>query len=99
MAPRIADHPFQHRRIDARLQYAAVDAVSTQPTLFREMSLIRHWGWIGTNGKTMVQTFDGSAGAIDAFGRLDSTNRRRGYAAVDEKRHSLEIFRGFRLCL
>ncbi|WP_434057371.1 WGR domain-containing protein [Bradyrhizobium japonicum] len=30
-------------------------ALSTQLTLFGEMSLIRHWGRIGTSGKTMVR--------------------------------------------
>lgn len=58
-------------------------ALSKQPTLFGEMSLIRNWGRIGTNGKTMVQTFDGSAEAVEAFGRLERAKRRRGYAAAD----------------
>ncbi|WP_370177691.1 WGR domain-containing protein [Bradyrhizobium ottawaense] len=35
------------------------------------MSLIRNWGRIGTTGKTMVQTFDGSAEAIEVFARLE----------------------------
>jgi predicted DNA-binding WGR domain protein len=56
-----------------------------KPTFFGEMSLIRNWGRIGTNGKTMVQTFDGSAEAVDAFGRLERVKRRRGYAAADGK--------------
>jgi hypothetical protein len=33
----------------------------------------------------MVQTFDGSAEAVEAFGRLERAKPRRGYAAVDEK--------------
>ncbi|WP_370157498.1 WGR domain-containing protein [Bradyrhizobium ottawaense] len=45
--------------------------LSTKPTLFGEMSLIRNWGRIGTTGKTMVQTFDGSAEAIEVFARLE----------------------------
>jgi predicted DNA-binding WGR domain protein len=49
------------------------------------MSLIRNSGRIGTNGKTMVQTFDGNVDAVEAFGRLERATRRRGYAAVDEK--------------
>jgi predicted DNA-binding WGR domain protein len=49
------------------------------------MSLIRNRGRIGTSGKTMVQTFDGSAGAIEAFVRLERAERRRGYAGVDGK--------------
>jgi predicted DNA-binding WGR domain protein len=49
------------------------------------MSLIRHWRRIGTSGKTMVQTFDGSAEAIKAFVRLERAKRRRGYAVADEQ--------------
>ena len=60
-------------------------ALSTQPTLFGEMSLIRNWGRIGTNGKTMMQTFDGSAEAIEAFVRLERAKRKRGYAVANEK--------------
>lgn len=53
-------------------------ALSPQPTMFGEMSLMRRWGRIGTNGQTMVQTFDGSAEAVDAFRRLERAKRRRG---------------------
>ncbi|UPK31496.1 WGR domain-containing protein [Bradyrhizobium sp. 195] len=63
-----------------RAQYAFY-ALSTQPTLFGEISLIRIWGRIGT----VVQTFDGSADAIEAFRRLERAKRRRVYVAVDEK--------------
>lgn len=58
-------------------------ALSTQPTLFGEMWLIRNWGRIGTTGKTMVQTFDGGAEAVEASGRLERAKRRRGYAVAD----------------
>jgi len=53
--------------------------LSIQPTLFGGASLIRNWGRIGTNGQTMMQTFDDSMHAGDAFGRLERTKRRRGY--------------------
>jgi predicted DNA-binding WGR domain protein len=68
--------------------------LSTLPTLFGEVSLIRSWGRIGTNCKTMVQSFDGSAEAVEAFGRLECAKRRRGYAAVDEKRSQSDNFSG-----
>ncbi|WP_377831380.1 WGR domain-containing protein (plasmid) [Bradyrhizobium lupini] len=60
-------------------------ALSTQPTLFGEMSLIRNCGRIGTSGRAMVQTFDGRAEAIKALVRLERAKRRRGYAVMDEK--------------
>lgn len=62
-------------------------------------SEIRNWGRIGTSGKTMVQTFDSSAEAIEAFVRLERAKRRRGYAVMDENRLRLTFFRGLRLCL
>ncbi|MEY9643973.1 putative DNA-binding WGR domain protein [Bradyrhizobium elkanii] len=83
--PKSEPEPLHLRRIDDARNMRRFYALSTQPTLFGEMSPIRHWGRIGTNGKTMVQTFDGSAEAVDAFRRLERAKRRRGYAAVDEK--------------
>ena len=47
--------------------------------------MIRNWGRIGTSGKTIVETFDGRAEAIEAFVRLERAKRRRGYAVADEK--------------
>lgn len=82
---KLEPEPLHLRRIDAARNMRRFYALSTQPTLFGEMSLIRNWGRIGTYGKTMVQTFDGSVEAIDAFGWLERAKRRRGYAAVDEK--------------
>ena len=58
---------------------------STKPTLFREMSLICSWGRIGTTARPMVQTFDGSAETVEAFGRLERAKRRLAYAAADGK--------------
>src|SRR5262249_11144247 len=79
--PRTAS-PAPHR---CRAQYAAVLCAVRAAHLVRRVSLIRNWGRIRTDGKVMVQTFDGSAEAVEAFGRLERAKRRRGYAAVDEK--------------
>ena len=81
--PKPEPEPLHLRRIDAARNMRRFYALSTQLTLFGEMSLVRNWGRIGTNGQTMVQTFDGSAEAVDAFGRLERAKRRRGYAAAD----------------
>lgn len=67
--------PLHVRRIDAARNMRRFYALSTQPSLFGEISLIRNWGRIGTNGQTMVQTFDGSAEAVDAFARLERAKR------------------------
>lgn len=81
--PKLEPEPLHLRRIDAARNMRRFYALSTQPTLFGEMSLIRNWGRIGTNGQTMVQTFNGSAEAVEVFGRLERAKRRRGYAAAD----------------
>ncbi|WP_408581468.1 WGR domain-containing protein [Bradyrhizobium barranii] len=39
----------------------------------------------GTTGQTMVQTFDASAEAGEAFGRLERAKRRRGYTSAEER--------------
>ncbi|WP_314963802.1 WGR domain-containing protein [Bradyrhizobium cosmicum] len=83
--PNLKPAPLHLRRIDAARNMRRFYMLSVQPTLFGELSLIRNWGRIGTNGQTMVQTFDGSDEAGDAFGRLERAKRRRGYAAVEEK--------------
>jgi predicted DNA-binding WGR domain protein len=83
--PKPEPEPLHLRRIDAAHNMRRFYALSTQPTLFGEMSLIRNWGRIGTSGKTIVQTFDGRAEAIEALVRLERAKRRRGYAVMDAK--------------
>ncbi len=83
--PKPGPEPLHLRRIDETRNMRRFYLLSIQPTLFGGMSLIRNWGRIGTSGQTMVQTFDASAEADDAFGRLERAKRRRGYAAADDK--------------
>lgn len=54
-------------------------ALALQPTLFGGASVIRNWGRIGTNGQSMMETFDQSEEATAALCRLERTKRRRGY--------------------
>ncbi|MCS3585642.1 WGR domain-containing protein [Bradyrhizobium elkanii] len=67
-------------RVDAARNMRRFSLLSLQPTLFGGMAVVRNWGRIGTNGQTMMQTFDDSAKADEAFDRLERTKRRRGYA-------------------
>jgi predicted DNA-binding WGR domain protein len=92
--PKPEPEPLHLRRIDAARNMRRFYALSTQPTLFGEISLIRNWGRIGTSGKTMVQTFDSRAEAIEAFARLERVKRRRGYAAADGKLSKPDDFSG-----
>ncbi|RUW10002.1 WGR domain-containing protein, partial [Mesorhizobium sp. M1A.F.Ca.IN.020.06.1.1] len=50
--------PVHLRRIDAMRNMRRFYVLAIQPTLFGGASVIRNWGRIGTNGQSMVQTFD-----------------------------------------
>jgi len=67
------------RRIDPTRNMRRFYVLSIQPTLFGGISLVRHWGRIGTFGQSMVETFDDLAEADDALNRLERAKRRRGY--------------------
>lgn len=98
--PKPEPEPLHLRRIDAAHNMRRFYALSTQPTLFGEMSLVRNWGPPGTNGQTMVQTFDV---------RVRRRSKRSGGWSMPsggavtlqwtKSGHRLEIFRGFRLCM
>ena len=53
--------------------------LSVQPTLFGGASLVRSWGRIGTQGQSMMETFDDEAEARRAMTRLERSKKRRGY--------------------
>lgn len=77
--------PLHLRRIDPTRNMRRFYVLSIQPTLFGGMSLVRNWGRIGTNGQVMMQTFDDSTEASEAFGRLERAKGKRGYVTVEEK--------------
>lgn len=54
-------------------------SLAIQPTLFGGASVVRNWGRIGTNGQSMMETFDSNDAAISASRRLERSKRRRGY--------------------
>ena len=71
--------PVHLRRIDPTQNMRRFYTLAIQPTLFGGASVIRNWGRIGTNGQSMMETFDWSDDADDALIRLERTKRRRGY--------------------
>ncbi|WP_273772457.1 WGR domain-containing protein [Brucella intermedia] len=71
--------PVHLRRIDPSQNMRRFYSLTIQPTLFGGASLIRNWGRIGTNGQTMMETFDLPTQADVAFERLTGSKRRRGY--------------------
>ena len=78
--PKSEPGPLHLRRIDDARNMRRFYMLSVQPTLFGGASLTRNWGRIGTNGQAMMQTFNESADAGEAFARLERQKRRRGYA-------------------
>lgn len=71
--------PLHLRRIDPTRNMRRFYVLAVQPTLFGGASVIRNWGRIGTNGQSMMQTFDVPDEANGACERLERRKRRRGY--------------------
>lgn len=73
------DRPVHMRRINPTQNMRRFYSLALQPTLFGGASVIRNWGRIGTNGQSMMETFDTSEDAMTAKTRLERSKRRRGY--------------------
>ena len=54
-------------------------ALSIEPTLFGETSLVRSWGRIGCRGQQKIHVFDSEAKAVDLLLTLLRKKRARGY--------------------
>ena len=75
--------PLHLQRIDPTQNMRRFYQLAIQPTLFGEASLVRHWGRIGTQGQSMMQTFAAAEEAQAAFERLERAKRGRGYGKQD----------------
>ncbi|RWB66049.1 WGR domain-containing protein [Mesorhizobium sp.] len=71
--------PVHLRRIDPSRNMRRFYTLAIHPTLFGGASVIRNWGRIGTNGQSMMETFDSEADAASASMRLERMKRRKGY--------------------
>lgn len=71
--------PIHLYRIDPSQNMRRSDALAIQPTLFGGASVVRNWGRIGTNGQSMIETFDSDEDAVSASRRFERMKRRRGY--------------------
>ncbi|RWO44909.1 MAG: WGR domain-containing protein [Mesorhizobium sp.] len=71
--------PVHLHRIDPAQNMRRFYSLAIQPTLFGGASVVRNWGRIGTNGQSMMETFDQTEAAMIAMARLQRTKRRRGY--------------------
>lgn len=73
------DRPIHMRRIDSTRNMLRFYSLAIQPTLFGGASVIRNWGRIGTNGQSMMDTYDETEEALTAMAKLERTKRRRSY--------------------
>lgn len=70
------------QRIDPAKNMARYYALSIQPTLFGETSLVRCWGRIGARGQEKVHVFAEEGPAICLFLEITRQKRSRGYRPV-----------------
>lgn len=54
-------------------------ALSIEPNLFGETSLVRSWGRIGSRGQQKIHVFDSEVKAVDLLLTLLRKKRSRGY--------------------
>lgn len=80
----MSKQPYHLRvqRIDPAKNMARFYAMSIEPTLFGDTSLIRNWGRIGTHGQWRVDLFAHETQAVDLFLDLLRKKRRKGYMLV-----------------
>ncbi|WP_237212792.1 WGR domain-containing protein [Ruegeria lacuscaerulensis] len=79
-----ATTPVHLIHVDPDVNMARFYGIELQATLFGEVSVLRTWGRIGTNGQAMMVTYEDEAEAADALQKLDRQKRRRGYVPVGE---------------
>lgn len=71
--------PVHMRRVDPTQNMRRFYSLAIQPTLFGGASVIRNWGRIGTNGQSMMETFEDADEAVAVMARLERVKRGRGY--------------------
>ncbi|MCD7107729.1 WGR domain-containing protein [Rhizobium sp. DKSPLA3] len=54
-------------------------ALSIEPSLFGQASLVRRWGRIGTTGREKIHLFEDEAAALALFLQVARQKRQRGY--------------------
>ncbi|TBA31384.1 WGR domain-containing protein (plasmid) [Rhizobium ruizarguesonis] len=69
-------------RIDPSKNMARFYALSIEPNLFAETSLVRSWGRIGSRGQQKIHVFDSEAKAVDLLLSLLRRKRSRGYRVL-----------------
>lgn len=71
--------PVYLTRIDPEANMRRFYRLSIQPGLFGDVSLVREWGRIGTQGQSMTQWFEDTSSAEAIGVKLCHQKQRRGY--------------------
>lgn len=71
-------HLYIERR-DSAQNMERFYALSIEETLFGQPCLVRRWGRIGTEGRTVQHSFEDESDAVGLFLALLRLKRRRGY--------------------
>lgn len=77
-----AQDPVDLERIDPARNMARFYRLSVQPTLFGEQSVIRSWGRIGTQGRSMMVTYATEDDAVKVCKKLLCSKIARGYLCL-----------------
>lgn len=78
------------QRIDPRRNMARFYAMSIEPTLFGDASLVRNWGRIGTRGQWRIDLFRSESEANKRLFALLQEKRRKGYKPFPADEGSLD---------
>jgi predicted DNA-binding WGR domain protein len=85
-----ATHKLYIERVDPAQNMARYYALSIEPTLFGEASVLRRWGRVGSRGQQKLHLFADERSAVDLFLTIVRQKRARGYkpkVAVDTRPH------------
>jgi predicted DNA-binding WGR domain protein len=70
------------RKVDAEKNMARFYSIDIAPTLFGDVSVLRSWGRIGTNGRMSVETCATMDEVEQRAMKTMKAKLRRGYGAV-----------------
>ena len=69
-------------RVDPEKNMARFYEIDVQPTRFGKFTVERHWGRIGSTGRSKTFWFDDEPAAVEMAGQVSTAKIRRGYIAA-----------------
>lgn len=78
-SPMQAENVIHLHRIDPARDMARFYRLSSMPSLFGDICIVREWGRIGKRGRTRIDLYAREGEAAAARLALEQSKRRRGY--------------------